>query len=151
SLAYGDTVAESRVTAVYGAHLLGIRWAQGRLAELVDAVADLAASQPEVGAWQAALALAAAHAGRTDQAERAFDALAGRPEALARDYAFTGAALALGEAAVALADPDRARFASTLLDPLAGRWSWVGTCTLGPVDATRAALHRLLGSPDDAG
>lgn len=141
SLQYADTIAESRVVAVYGVQLLAVRLVQDRLHELVDQIAGLADAQPAVGAWQAALALAAARSGADGAAREAFDrALVDDAADLAPTTAYTGALVALGEAAVALGDTERAARIEELLRPWVGRWSWVGSCTLGPIDSTLARL-----------
>jgi tetratricopeptide (TPR) repeat protein len=151
TLAYADTVAESRVLAVYGVQLLALRLVQNRLHELVDTIAGLAADQPTVGAWRAALALAAAQAGRADVAGEALDAaLADGAALLAHDYAYTGALVALAEASALLGDADRAARVRPLLEPWSGRWSWVGTCTLGPIDTSLARLCALVGDRERA-
>ena len=151
TLQFVDTVAESRVMAAYGAQLLAIRLVQNRLGELVDTVHQLADDQPTVGAWRAALALAAAQAGRRDLAAEAFDAVVETGTVrLPRDYAYTGALVALAEAAALLGDPARARVVLPFLEPWSGRWSWVGTATLGPVDTPLARLLALTGDQERA-
>jgi hypothetical protein len=151
SLSFGATIAQSRVLAVYGVQLLSIRLQQRRLAELVDSVAALAAAQSRVGAWQAALAVAAAHSGDAQTARASFDLATARGAALLdRDQTYTAALLALGEAAIELEDPDRAAAVGALLEPYSTRWSWAGSCTLGPIDTTLAGLA-FLGGRDDEG
>ncbi len=151
TLHFVDTVAESRIMAVYGVQLLALRYVQRRLHELVDTIAALAEDQPTVGAWKGALALAAAQAGRHDLAGEAFDAaMADDAAALAPDYSYTGALVALAEAAVLIGDPTRAAAVAPLLEPWAGRWSWVGTCTLGPLDTSRARVAALCGDLEAA-
>lgn len=146
SLSYADTVAASRVMAVYGVQLLALRMDQGRLGELVDAIAGLCESQPAVGAWRAAHAFASAHAEQPDQAMASFDlAIADDAACLDRDQTFVAATVALAETAVALEDPVRSRRVLELLEPFAGTWSWTGSCTLGPVDTSLAGLHHVLG------
>ena len=146
SLRYADTIAASRVMAVYGVQLLSLRFAQRRLRELVDTIAVLADEQSGVGAWRAALALAAAQAGRGDVAESAFDlATADDAKLLARDQTYSAALFSLGEAAIELGDAHRAAIIEPFLIPLATRWSWAGSCTLGPLDTTLAGLAMLAG------
>lgn len=151
SLSFLDAVGADRVMAVYGVHLLGLRFSAGRVGELQPALAGLAADQPAIGAWHAALALAAAGAGDVGTAQAAFDrASAADAAALERDYTITAALLALGEAAILLADTRRGAVARALLAPFTGRWSFAGTCTLGPIDATLAGLAALAGDDSAA-
>ena len=76
--------------------------------------------------------------------------MAGDAAALDRDQTYSAALLVLGEAAVELDDAERAAAVDRLLAPLAGRWSWAGSCTFGPVDTTLAGIALLAGRPSDA-
>lgn len=145
TLSYTDAVAPSRITAVYGVQLLALRHSQGRLHELVEVIAGLVDDQPQVGAWRAALALAGSHGGQHRLGTEAFDSIIDGSVELSQDYTQTGALVALGEAAIELGDRSRGAKVAALLEPWAGRWSWVGTCTLGPIDTTRAGLALLQG------
>jgi hypothetical protein len=139
------------VHAVYGVQLLAIRMAQRRLPELTDAIAAMAEAQPGVGAWRAALAMAAAASGHHDLARTSFDTvLADNAGMLDRDQTYSAALVALGTAAVELGDIDRAGAALPHLLPYADRWSWSGSCTLGPMAATLADLYDVVGHSTDA-
>ncbi len=83
---FGD-VSPSRAFAVYGAQLLPIRIAQGRLAELLDTLEGLVADQPGVPAWHAALALALAPVDRARALAHATSAL----EDVAEDFTWLAA------------------------------------------------------------
>lgn len=151
SLTYDGAVASSLVFAAYGAHLLAIRLAQGRAAELYEMLQTLSTDQPGVAAWTPALSLAAAMSGDATTAREAFDqATTGRPAALPRDHTYTAALISLGEAAAVVGDTDRIAVAESLLAEVAGRWSWCGTCTFGPVDLTRARLALARGDRVEA-
>lgn len=151
SLAHAGAVAGSRVTAAWAIQVFAVRSDQRRLPELVEPLQQLVDDQPGVPAWRAALAMASAQAGDLDRAAREVDATAcGRH--LPRDSTWTGAMCALAHA-VHLLGPraaDRARPAYDALVPCSGRMSWVGTCTLGPVDTSLAMLARVLGDHEAA-
>jgi len=151
-LAHAGAVAPSRVVAVYGAQLLALRIDQGRVAELIPAIEDLLRDQPSIVAWHAAMALAAAAAGDRDRAAAEFDiAAADDFAALALDYTWTGAMASLCSAAAMIDDADRAAATLHRLRPYAGRLSWVGTCTLGPIDLALAVAARASGDTEAAG
>lgn len=151
SLDFADCVAASRVIAVYGVHLLALRLVAGRAAELLGDLQTLADEQPGVGAWQAALAFAAAEAGDEGLARAAFDRATHDDLAiLDRDFSFTGGLYCLGATAAALGDPDLAARILPHIEPLADRWSWVGTTTLGPMVGPVAGCLDAVGRGDEA-
>ncbi len=146
SLSFADMVNEERVAAVFGAHHLVAALIDGTVDSFLDTVRQLATEQPGVGAWRAALAAAAAAAGETDEA---LDALGqvigdGTPN-LRHDPTYTAGLLTLGEAAATIGPAAPIREVEVLLEPLAGRWSWCGSCTFGPIDLTRARLALAAG------
>ncbi len=146
-----DAVAESLVMSAYGAQLLAIRMAQGRVAELAETVAAIIAEGGAIGAWHAVLALASAADGDEAVAsEQLAIVIADDLAVLDRDYTFNGALCAAGEAAVLLGDEDAANTIIGHLRPWSGMWTFVGTCTMGPVDLTLARLAGFLGWTDDA-
>jgi len=131
----GNGVADSRRWATYGAQIVALRFDEGRLAELVPMLEDAVRDQPDVAAWQAVLVGALAASGAADRAGRMFDDLAiDEFAALPRDFTWTAAMTVLvGELARSV-DVARARVAYNALGRYAGRMSWSGSCTFGPVD-----------------
>lgn len=151
SLEFQDAVSPSRVLAVYGAQLLGIRLDQHRLGELADAVEGLLAEQPGLPAWHAAMALVASETGDVDRVCREFDRLASDGfAALPGDFARGAALYALARAVAATGDPRRAQLVYDQLLPAAGLMSWMGTGTYGPVDLALGACARAAGNEDAA-
>lgn len=157
-----DVVASpSLVIATVGAHLLGLRLAADRVAELGLMVDDLVERQPEVSAWRAVRALTLAHTDRVDSARRCFDSVLPPPgadgpsdvpshDALPHDVTRVPSIVCLGRAAIRLGDTERAGRVLSLLEPHAGRWSWHGTGTYGPVDLELALLHRTAGDAEQS-
>lgn len=142
-----DAVAESLVMSAYGVQLLSIRHAQGRVAELLDMVAPIVDAGDAIGAWRAVLALAAAEAGQPDLARRHLElVVADGFAALDRDYTFNGALFATALAAVRIGADDIARSVEPELATWSGRWAFVGTCAMGPVDTALAEVAELLGN-----
>lgn len=135
------SVSPSRATATFGAQILMIRLAQGRLEELIPTMEDLMAEQPGVPAWHAALALALATL-EPDRARRhARAALEDVPE----DFTWLAAHIIGGRAASMVGDGETARRYLVALAPYSGLGCWQGTCSYGPVDTVIAQLHSSLG------
>jgi hypothetical protein len=146
SLAFTEMVNAERVAAVFGAHHLVAALIDGTVGGLLDAVRELATDQPGVGAWHAARAAAAAGADRDDEALEAIRFVLGdgTPN-LQHDPTYTAGLVALGEAAAQVGAVAPIRAIEALLEPLAGSWSWCGSCTFGPFDLTRARLALAAG------
>ena len=160
----GTEVGELDTLGYLGAHLLGIRWAQGRDAELLDLAEEVAASPTLVAPEFAFRATAAAIAARDGQHDRARAALAplvaGGLAALPRSSTWLVGMLALVEAAAVLGDADVARQAHDLLVPYAElpamaslavvclgsseRAVGLAAATLGDLDAAADRLGRAV-------
>jgi tetratricopeptide (TPR) repeat protein len=115
----GVEVGDADALAYYGAHLVAIRLLQGREAEIVDHVDEIAAS-PTLAQGQFVLpATAAALAARAGQLDRARTALArlaaGGLAALPRSSTWLTGMCAIVDAAGTLGDTDIARQAYDLL------------------------------------
>jgi DNA-binding SARP family transcriptional activator len=146
SLAFTDMLNAERVAAVFGAHHLVTALIDGTVGGFLDAVRELATAQPGIGAWHAARAAAAAGAGRDDEALEAIRFVLGEGTPnLQPDPTYTAGLISLGEAAAQVGAVAPIRAIEALLEPLAGTWSWSGSCTFGPFDLTRARLALAAG------
>jgi hypothetical protein len=154
-LAGPDVVASaSLVVATMGAHLLGLRLATDRVAELAPMVDDLVERQPALAAWRAVRTLTLAYTDREAEARRSFDSVIPPPADTASvavahlpdDFTRTAAIAAMARAAMRLDDRERMLRIVPLLEPASTRWIWHGTGTIGPVDLELAMLHRALGN-----
>jgi hypothetical protein len=119
----GVEVGEVDTIGYLGAHLLAIRWVQGRDGELGDLAEEVASSPTLVEdefAFRATSALLAARAGHTDRARVRLDALvADGVAALPRSSTWLAGMAAIVETAAALGDATVAREAYDLLVPFA--------------------------------
>lgn len=121
--------------------LIGVRDAQGRLAELVPRLAAVSDRVPDTAADPLALALLAD--GRPDEARHAW-----RPATpVRRDWYWLFWTAMRARVAVGLDDRDVARAVHADLAPWSGHLGGAlsGTATLGPVDLDLLALEELLG------
>lgn len=121
----GTEVGDADAEGWHGAHVVVLRWYQGRSAEVVELLQDLADSpntaEPN-DAFVAALAVAAAGCGRTDLARSALERLKARGLSTTRSSSVWLVTLfGVIEAADALGDAEAAREAYTLLLPFAER------------------------------
>ncbi len=119
--ALGTEVGDADAFAYYSAHLLVIRWLQGRGAELVDLAEQTANSPTLVAAeytFHATVARLAAEAGQYDRARSALHRLAADGlSAIPRSSTWLACMLAIVEAAEALGETGIAREAYDLLLP----------------------------------
>jgi hypothetical protein len=145
----GVAVGDADATGWYGAHVVAIRWYQGRGGEVLDLLADLADSptmaQPNE-AFTAALAVGAASSGRRTEARSALERLKGQGlSSLPSSSNWLVTLFGVAEAAALLGDAATAEEAYALLLPFADR----------PVMASLAvtcfgSVHRALGSAASA-
>jgi hypothetical protein len=105
-----------------------------RLEDLIPELEGFVAEQPTVAGWRAVLAGALA---RVDpmRSRAEFDRLATDGFAtMIRDFSWTAAMVVLTSGMAVIGDAERARTAYEALGRYAGRMSWSGSCTFGPVD-----------------
>lgn len=119
----GEQLGEADATSYLAAHLLAIRWIQGRDAELLDAALDMAVSPQLVVAefaFRAASGTVAARAGERDRARATLDELAARGlETLPGSSTWLTGMAQIAELASMLDDEEVAREAYDLLLPYA--------------------------------
>jgi hypothetical protein len=119
----GTQVGDADALGFLGAHLTTIRWLQGRDAEMLDMVEQIAASptlNPAEFAFEATIASLAARAGQAEKAQSVLDRLTAVGLAnLPESSTWLGGMLAIVEAARALGDAGLARQAYELLTPYA--------------------------------
>lgn len=144
------TASAQLVTSTYGALLIGIRLAQGRIGELDPLIADLADKQSEMQIWRAVRVLTAADSDPA-AASSAFDSVFGDGRhTLPPSFTMLPGLTVAAEGAWRLGDEGRMREMVAHLTPYAGWWAFFNVGTVGPVDLTLARLHRRLGDHDAA-
>ncbi|MEW6272005.1 MAG: hypothetical protein AB1689_22210, partial [Thermodesulfobacteriota bacterium] len=136
----------------YGAQMLALRREQGRLEEMVDAVAAFAAQYPAVPAWRASLAWVYAELGRDEDARRELDLLAARDFAdLPRDMFWLLSLWLVAEVVGWLDDTRRAATVYALLLPFADHCVTSGAAFCGgSLERSLGVLAGVLGRFDDA-
>jgi hypothetical protein len=137
--------------SVLAAQLFMIRRAQGRVHELLPAVAAAVEEHPMLSSWRAALPLVYAAEGDEQRARaelgRMVDGLAEIP----RDFFWLTSMWLLSEAAAALGDAGLAERLYSVLAPFASRWIQIGYAAGdGPVARVLGLLAAACGDTERA-
>jgi DNA-binding SARP family transcriptional activator len=138
--------------SVLAAQLFMIRRAQGRVHELLGAVAQAVEQYPALAAWRAALPLVYVAEGDETRARAELDRMVAGLDSIPRDFFWLTVMTLLAEGAAALHAPAEPLYDA--LAPFAGRWVQIGYAACdGPVarslgllaqargDTARAAAH----------
>jgi tetratricopeptide (TPR) repeat protein len=118
----GSRAHDPNAANYFGIHGFMLRWAQGRLAEVEDAVVSYVERYPAVPAWRCGLVLLYAELGRDEDALRELDALAAdRFAGLPQDINWLPAVTWLAMSCGLLGDAERAATLYELMEPHAAR------------------------------
>jgi hypothetical protein len=149
ALSYGQEAGEQDAFTWYGAQLAIIRRDQGRLDELIDAVAQVAAGMPQVLVWQAFLAVGYCELERLDEARAAFERLAARGFQTMPDdhYWLLGMSLA-ADACAWVGTKEHAQALYRQLRPWAQLSASAGIFSLGCVERPLGILATTMGKHD---
>jgi DNA-binding SARP family transcriptional activator len=130
ALEMGERTEDPDALAIFSVQFGVLRLEQGRGAEVLDGLRDLAAEFEESPAWRAGLCLALAEEGLSADAAAEFDVLAqDRFASLPRDFAWLAALAMLSDACALIGDADRAAALYELLVPYADRNPMTGDRT----------------------
>jgi class 3 adenylate cyclase len=149
----GDRAEQPIAQQYFGIQLTQIRSLQGRAAELLPAVRDLAERFPGIPAWRGGVISLAARSGDAELARLELERFAGEDfSAIPRDINWLPGMSLLAEAVSMIGDTDRAPRVYEELRPYEGRVVVVGRGTLcaGPVDRVLGMLAQTMGRTDDA-
>jgi class 3 adenylate cyclase/tetratricopeptide (TPR) repeat protein len=150
-LGYGNDSGQPDAVTFYLAGLHGVRFAQGRLAEVIPFFEQAASENPGIPAFWAALARGYALVGRTDDARRHLDrAVEHRFEHLPEDVLWLMALAVYGDVAMLLEDMRAAEMLYDLLAPWHGLYPYIGTAIESPVAHFLGGLACLLGRFEEA-
>lgn len=132
-------VSASRSDGNHAILLFAVRLAQARGQELVAAMDSMITDQPGLPGWRAVAAWLAALRGDRARVLVECDAL-DSGMALPPDTAWSGAAMLLGRAIAAFGTPQQVAIIESILQPMTGLMTWVGSCTVGSFDVALAEL-----------
>lgn len=154
---WASRMGEGRVSpgyarAVETLQLLMLRYDQGRMGELEEAVAQLIEAMPGLSAmWRASLALVYCETGRPAEAESHLEQLTANLADIPRDFLWIPVMVALASVTAALGDRARSATLYERLEPYAGRTGGgAGIMTFGIVGLSLGVLAATLRRFDDA-
>ena len=147
----GQEGGEPEAATFYGGQLVNIRFEQGRLSELEEAIQAEAQRSTGIPAFWGALALARAEAGKPDGARAAIAAMAADDfGALAYDSNWLVGMCLFADACGLIEDQDTAAVLEPLLAPWSGQVAFNSATAWGSVARHVGVLNRVLGRHDTA-
>src|SRR5262245_37961212 len=149
----GNRAEQAIAEQWYGIQMIQIRSMQGRAAELLPVVADLAERFPGIPAWRGGQVTLAARSGDVELARRELDEFAADDfRVFPRDVNWFSAMSLIGEAVALIDDTKHAERVYELLLPYAGLVIVVARAAAsnGPVDRVLGLLAKTMGRLDDA-
>jgi tetratricopeptide (TPR) repeat protein len=146
----GSASEEPDAFTYYGSHLMVIRDQQGRLAELVDLIADVGAQNPGMPVYKAVLAWARCKVGDHAGARQLLDAAAANAFDVPLDSTWIDSLISYATVAVELQLPERAEQLFALLAPYHDQVPCQGVTSREPVAMYLGGLATVSGGYDDA-
>ena len=150
ALQIGTDGGQPDAFVVFGAQIIMVNLWRGTLSALVPLIEQAIADNPGLPVFTAALALAHAEAGRTEETRSLLEGFAGMNFELPLDATWLTGMIAYADAAIECRDP---RFAGPLLDqlaPFSDQWLYTDVVTSGPVSRSLGDLSVILGRYDEA-
>ena len=135
----------------YGPLLMGIRYNQGRIGELIPFIQLAAQAHPGVPAYEAVLALAQARSGQHDTAQALLRRLVSNNlRAIPRHVQWYSAMMCLADTAHLTGDRAAAKLLADKLEPYAGRLAVHDAGVSSPIDLARANSPSHAATPNEA-
>jgi tetratricopeptide (TPR) repeat protein len=151
ALQYGNDTGQPDSFAMFGGHILAVRWMQGRQKETLGTAVGAVAENPGIPAFKASMTQQLAVMGQLEQARTHLqEAIAEDFWVEARDYLWTTTATLFALAASYVGDTVAAARLWELLEPWADQGvTTLATCT-GTVNLYLARIAVVLGKDEDA-
>jgi tetratricopeptide (TPR) repeat protein len=150
TMEYGTRTGQPEAFAVYGAVLSELRLRQGRVAELVDLLVDVADQNPAIDAVQGLVFTCLIAVGRVDEARARFEQFRSRLPTLTRNGQWLSTMRHLSGAAVDLDDRDAALAVYDAYVPFADQVMFPTAIVEGAVGLQVGRLATYLGRYDEA-
>lgn len=142
---------ESWAMTIYGLLLVGIRSEQGRLGELTDVIESMVEQSPEYPPFHAVAAAVATVRGDAKSVRSHLDVVSRDGfSTVVRDVHFTSLITLVAPAIAAHGTTEEIAALDKILEPFAGRMSWNGASSDGPIDGARALLAVARGDVETA-
>ena len=147
----GSDAGQADALTFYVGQLHQIRWAQGRLDEVVDPLAMASDENPDLSSAHALLALTYCELGQVDEARSLLEPVAeNRFDAVPRDMLWLNTMVAWAEVAAAVEHEEAAQVLYELLAPWPDQFACISILMWMPVSHYLGRLAALLGRSDDA-
>ncbi|MGI8633758.1 MAG: ATP-binding protein [Solirubrobacterales bacterium] len=151
ALQIGSDSGQPDALALFGANLAGIRWHQGRLDEILPLIAQAAADNPGLPAFQAAHAMMLCECGRADEARPLLEAARDADfHHAAYDYVWLTTTTVWADTVAWLGDISASGILYERLSPFEAQGVTSGSTFNGTVGMYLARLATVLGRHDDA-
>jgi len=151
ALQIGSDSGQPDALALFGANLAGIRMHQGRLEEILPLIAQAAADNPGLPAFQACYAAMLCECGRLDEARPLLEAARGADfHHAAYDPVWLITTTLWADTAAWLEDTSAAGILYERLSPFEAQGAVAGATFVGTVGVYLARLATVLGRHDDA-
>ena len=147
----GSDAGQADAITFYVGQLHQIRWAQGRLDEVVDPLAMTSEENPDLSSAHALLAFTHCELGQTDRARSLLEPVAAdRFEAVPRDMLWLNTMVAWAEVAAAVEHAEAAAVLYEMLKPWPDQFPSISIVIWMPVSHYLGRLAALLGRSEDA-
>jgi len=150
ALQIGSDTGQPDALAFYGVQLFAMRWQQGRLGEIVDFMAQVAAENPGLPMYRGLAAFALAESGRDGDARRMLSSEVNSRFSAPHDYLLNPYLSYWARVTSYLGDKDAAEALYGRLADWGHLTSFTGAIVLGAVAHDLATLATVLGRYDEA-
>jgi hypothetical protein len=151
ALQVGTDSGQPDTNIFFSAHVASMSWQRGTMSELVPLIEQMAADNPGIPTFKAALAAALVEGDRTEEARRLLVEFAAAEFELPLDLNLMTGMVGYAEAAIQCRDPTYAGPLFERLAPWADQWSNdPGATSEGPVSHFLGGLATVLGRYDAA-
>ena len=150
ALQIGTDSGQPDAAMMFGAQLFCVSQQRGTSGELIPLIEQTLADNPGLPSWKAALAMAHAQAGRTDDARPLLAEFSAAEFDLPLDQPWLTGMVQYAEAAIECRDPQYAQPLLDRLAPWADQWCSSGLNSQGSVSHYLGGLAAVLGRYDEA-
>jgi DNA-binding SARP family transcriptional activator len=150
ALQIGGDGGQPDAIVIFGVQMIMVSLWRGTLDALLPLIEQTVVDNPELPVFVAALALAHAETGRTEEARTLLTDFATRDFHLPLDATWLTGMIAYADAATECRDPQFVGPILEQLEPYAGQWLYSDIATAGPVSRSVGDLLTVLGRYSDA-
>jgi class 3 adenylate cyclase/tetratricopeptide (TPR) repeat protein len=148
---HGSDAGQADALTFYAGQLQQIRWAQGRLDEVLDLLVMASEENPDLSSAHALLAFTLCELGQLDEARALLEPVAvSRFDAVPRDMLWLNTMVAWAEVAAAVEHAEAAEVLYEMLEPWSDQFACISIVMWMPTSHYLGRLGALLGRTEDA-